>query len=384
MLLPVIIFFEILCLYLINQKNETSDITSSVAYEKCLVNKDNGQRLQCWEDLIDSVLNKEGLDQAFILVGDLFEKDRQFASNCHSFAHKTGEFAYDLYSGNKQFSLTAKTSYCGYGFYHGFMEKLLNTTDDLDQARSFCEFADAQLAKKTIDAKGACYHGIGHGAVDGEDPRSRGNAIDTVNPGLQLCEKVSVSRDQLFRCTSGAFNALEILMSQGQSGLGLNGKDPFWICRFQPEKYKRPCYTQMVVAAKNVAHQDFIKTAEFIDTIVEDDFAIETLEALAVEKVNSPNRDYSEMIGFCRGLKQRFKLPCIKAYGEGFLKYGPPQTEYIEAIKFCSSELLSESEHKICFGRALSLLRNLYTVGKSEEICNTVEEKYRWNKCVYQ
>lgn len=349
----------------------------------------DSKKLQCFENLIDSILKNQGLSQAFEILAELFQSDPLFAAECHSFSHKLGEKTYRLFSEDKDFQLSEKSSYCGYGFYHGFMETLLQKTGDMNEARRFCEYADRQLKKTTSDAGGACYHGIGHGSVDGSDPETRGNPEAMVEPGLKLCEMVSNDENppprygKLFRCVSGAFNALEILIDSNKYKLSPNTEDPFWICRLQPDRYKEACYTQFVVAVIHVTGGDFEKSASIISPIPEDDFAIPTLQALVVERARKETTDYSQTINFCRKLSNRFQIPCISAYGEGFLKYGPPQQEYVEAVKFCGSNQLKEEEKKACFARVLSLLRIWYTAEKSKDICQGVDQKYRWQDCQY-
>lgn len=339
---------------------------------------------QCWQNLMESTLNSQGLDQAFVLMDQLFKSERAFASDCHDFAHVLGEKAYQLFSINQQFNLPDKTSYCGYGFYHGFMEKLLHSKGSLDQARDFCKYAGEKLNQQNADAEGACYHGIGHGAVeDVTDPKLFGNPQTIIQPSLDLCEKVSDSEDKLFRCTTGVFNALEIVTSQGKYNLSLNKEDPLWVCRTQPNKNKRACYTQMVIAVMNVTKDDFAKSAKILDTIPEDDLAKESLSGLVVELVRLDRTDYGQTIIFCRKLGSRFHLACITGFGEGFLKYGPPQKEYVKGLDFCSANLLTDQEKSACFSRILPILRIWYTVEKAQQICKSVESKYQWNNCQY-
>lgn len=344
----------------------------------------DGQKLQCWDDLMDYTLEREGLDSAFVLMDNLFQSEPTFVANCHGFAHKLGEKAYTYFATNQQFSLPNKTSYCGYGFYHGFMEKLLHSKGTLDQARAFCKQAGDQLKNQNADAQGACYHGIGHGAVeDVTDPKLYGKPQAIIQPSLDLCEQISDSEDKLFRCVTGVFNALEIVTTQGRYNLSLNRQDPLWFCRTQPENYKRACYTQMVVAVMHISGNDFVKAAEIINTIPEDNWAKESLSGLVVELVRLGRIDYQETINFCRDLSARFHLPCITGFAEGFLKYGPPQSEYIKAVDFCSSPLLAGEEREACFGRILPILRIWYSAEKSTQICLSVEEKYRVGRCQY-
>lgn len=351
--------------------------------------RDSKDSKNCYEELIDATLQTKGLKEAFETLANLFEKDSNFASDCHDFTHKLGEKAYFMFSEKKEFSLSEKSSYCGYGFYHGFMETLLQKTADMGEARKFCEYADSQLKKTTSDAGGACYHGIGHGAVDGSDPRSWGDPQEMIKNGLALCELVSNDENptprygKLYRCASGVFNALEILSTSNQYKLSLNKKDPFWVCKSQPEEFKEACFTQFVVAVMVLNNNDFTKSARIIDTINENNFAIPSLQALAVELVKHGKTDYQQTLDFCHSLSVRFQTPCITAYAEGFLKYGPPEKEYVEAIKFCKFNLLKDYEKSACFEKVLSLLRIWYTADKSQSICKGVDEKYRWQNCQY-
>lgn len=341
-------------------------------------------KVKCWEDLMDQTLENKGLDKAFVLMDTLFQTEPGFAKDCHGFAHLLGEKAFDLFSSNKNFNLSSKTSYCGYGFYHGFMEKLLHSKNDINQARAFCKYAGDTLQNQTPDAEGACYHGIGHGAVeDVTDPKLFGNPKAIIQPSLDLCEKVSQTEDKLFRCVTGVFNALEIVTTQGKYQLSLNREDPLLICRTQKETYKRACYTQMVIAVMHVTQDDFVKSAQILDTIAENDWAAESLSGLVVELVRLGKVDYQQTIAFCRKLSARFRLPCITGFGEGFLKYGPPQNEYVKAVDFCSSALLTDNEKRSCFNRVLSILRIWYTAEKSTQICKEVDQKYQWNRCIY-
>lgn len=339
---------------------------------------------QCFENVIDSVLKRDGLTETFELMSRLYTSDPLFATECHSYSHKLGEKTYDLFSKNKTVALSDKSSYCGYGFYHGFMESLLHKTTNIKKAQEFCAYAGKALRAKTSDAEGACYHGIGHGIVADEPVRSAwGNAQKVIQPGLSLCEKVSNTPSKLFRCTSGAFNAYEVLATQKQYNLSHNENDPFAVCRNQPERYKLACYSQLSVVAIRASKNDFSRAVAFTDSIPEDPYAISAMTSIVVEKSRQKNTSNEEKITFCRNLKTRFQIPCIQALPEGLLKYGPPQKEYIKAVEFCSFSFLTPSEKNACFNKVLSILRNFYTVEKSQEICQSVEKDYQINNCNY-
>lgn len=356
----------------------------AVGSSPCNEYADTSERPQCWQRIMQQHLRENDLDAAFAALDEFTKQNPTQLGDCHGLAHEIGEQAFQLFNQNKDFALSPKTSYCGYGFYHGFMETLVHATNDMAQARAFCDYADAKLKYFIADAGGACIHGIGHGSVDDvPDPLAWGNMQAIVQPALDLCERMTQNQDELFRCASGAFNALEILSDSEKYKLSADHNDPFSICRKQPEKYKRACYTQFLVVAMLVADNDFTRAARFVDTIPENAYAKETLAGLAVERVRLQKTDYKETIAWCRSLSARFYTPCITGFAEGFLKYGPPQTEYVKAVDFCASQLLSESERGPCFERVLSILRNFATVEKAREICTSVKPQYQYNNCRY-
>jgi len=362
-----------------------SEIAAVTNFDQtCGDTADVGKNLQCWQEIISQQLQANNLDNAFTALHAFTKQNPTQLGNCHGLVHEIGEQAFKLFNERKDFALSPKTSYCGYGFYHGFMEALVHTTNDMTQARAFCDYADEKLKTFIADAGGACIHGIGHGSVDDTpDPSRWGSMQKILEPALGLCERISADESQLFRCTSGAFNALEILSDSGKYKLSPNQKDPFLICRNQPEKYKRACYTQFLVSAMQVANNDFLRTAQFIDTIKEDAYAKETLAGLSVERARLQETDYTATVSWCRTLANRFRISCITGFAEGFLKYGPPESEYIKAIDFCASMLLSEKEQKLCFDRVLAILRNFYTIAKSREICLSVKKQYQLHNCEY-
>lgn len=354
---------------------------------------DNSEKSVCRQKSIETVLEKNGLTDAFELIDKFYREDASFASECHGHVHALGEKAYTLFAQNADFAISPKSSYCGYGFYHGFMTALLHTSNDIEQAREFCKFAGENLKETTSDAEGACYHGIGHGAVEDEPPVGAfGDAKKIAAPNIALCERISAGdKNKLFRCTTGVYNGLEILMSGNRNGLSLNTEDPMWFCATQKDEYeyRGGCYTQMLVAAINVAGQknqggDIFKTTlPYVNAITNDSYARETLVSLVVEMARTDTYGFDEALIYCRALPARLYTSCITAYPEGFMKYGPPGNEHEKALEFCGYKSLSGSEKSVCYGRVLSILRLFYTAEKSRTICLLVPQEYQYNECIY-
>lgn len=345
-----------------------------------------GSKIQCWQAKINTTLEQNGLDKAFDVLADLYNSDSDFAVSCHGFTHTLGQKAYELFSQNKPFSLTPKVSYCGYGFYHGFMEAMYQSTGNLAGAGKFCRDIGEKLKEQTFDARGACYHGIGHGITDPHDARYQDKPQAMIDAGLKTCEKVSENQSDLFRCATGVYNATEILMSSRQYGFSIDPENPLGICNKQKIQYKSACYQNMVPPLLAVNAGDLEKSALSAEKIPEDENAVLTVNAIMVEAAhqNSPTaKNVSKYITFCRSLQNRLEQTCINSLSEGLMKYGPPQNEYKEAVAFCSSDLLSAQEKSGCYSRILSILRIWYSVDKSREICQSVDTKYQWQNCQY-
>ncbi len=339
-----------------------------------------GQTPQCWQKQIDAALKDKGLDAAFSLLADFYQTQPAFAQECHAYAHTLGQKAYQLFAQKKDVALSAKSSYCGYGFYHGFMETLLQTSGDIQEAKDFCAYAGKQLSGQTTDAEGACYHGIGHGAVDGSNPTAWGSAEKIMAPAMQMCQSVAGQDTsefgKLYRCVSGAFNAIEILSGDPKYRLEQIKKDPFYICPGQPENFLEACYTNMLPAVLRFTKADFIKSAKLVQAIAEkkvNSVRPQVMLSLFHEwirlNLNKPDYGAAEGLKICRSLNADMRLPCVEGLSGGHMKYGQPQQEYVKALAFCASKILQADERQACYAFILPRLPVWYSPEKSKEIC---------------
>jgi plastocyanin len=341
--------------------------------------------LTCWGNLMNQTLADKGLDAAFDLMANLYTTNPDFAEQCHTFAHTLGQDAYKEYAAHKDVELSTKATYCGYGFYHGFMESLLADTGSPQQAQDFCAYVGKKLNAQTTDAEGACYHGIGHGTVDGGDAAAWGNAQAMLDPGIKICQLVAgedkTEFGKMYRCVSGAYNALQILADDPKYKLTQIQKDPFYICPSQPKQFWEACYTNMLPEVLTFTKGDFIKAAKIVEAIPkENPDVIRPQVMLSVFhewiRINLTQQDYavSNGIKICRSLDSDMQLPCIEGLSGGHMKYGEPQQEYVKALGFCKSDLLKQDEQSTCYGYILPRLRIWYSVEKTAEICSKVPQ----------
>lgn len=366
----VIVAVQGIYLFFLTSQRESS-VHVDALVSACRMSSSPGQ---CWSDAIDVVMEKKGIGAAFESVALLYDTEPSFGEGCHSFTHKVGAEAYKRFAQKQDFAISPKTAYCGYGFYHGFMETLLQDSGDFEQARKFCAYVDEKLADMTPDANLQCYHGIGHGTVNDHNRKDWGNERALIRPALEICEQVSKTILQLYRCASGVFNGIAIFYIEGEYGLVLKKDDPLWVCREQKKEYQQACYGNMNVALLAMTQQDFLKAARFIEKIIPDDEAIKAIRYLAAPFGAQRQRqtNFVSEINDCRSLQSRLRLTCIQGFSFGMLEHGPPGNEYIKPLEFCGLKDLDESEQKACFDYIFSYLGIWYPKEKAEHICTTV------------
>ena len=354
-----------------------------LAIKNLCTGNDINQEL-CWQETVRELLSKKGISETFNYLETNSKTDGKFAAACHGLAHEIGKEAYQIYKNSHDGAFSAKAFYCGYGFYHGFMEALLIDTKDISMAQEYCKLAQEKLNGYTVDAAGACYHGIGHGLVgDVPSPETWGNPQAVVQPGLDICSQIFKNKQDLFRCASGAFNALEIHEGSKLYGLEYDENDVFSICKQQKEEFKRSCYPQFVVPLLKMKKNHIEKAVFYIQELPEKIYIPETMGAAIVEWARLTPQDISGIMKLCRSVYSQYHLSCVEYAVSGYLKYGVPGQEYLGAMRYCGDNQNTEEEKKVCYGHFLDLLRNLYDVSRSTQICNQVPEKYRARACIF-
>jgi len=377
----IVLFFGVMAVFSVLHKKAGGTIEAISIDGACKEYADISHRLQCWQHIIQQQLHNNNLDAAFAALDAFIKQNPSELGSCHGLTHQIGQEAFKLFNQNKDFALSPKTSYCGYGFYHGFMEALVHTTNDMRQARGFCKYVGDRLRSQIPDAEYACYHGIGHGVVDGSDPRTYGDPHALIAPGLKLCAAVSSNDIERDRCASGVFNSLAIMYANGEYKLVVDSKDPYGICRaYTDPSFKKPCYEEMNTLVMKLGDFDFQKSARFTQIIPEDLYAklaVQSLAGYAASAVRG--KAYTQYIDDCHALQKRLHIPCIKGFAAGLVEFGVPEKEYVEAISFCASDVLAEEEKNACFARILPYLSSLYSKTKMEQVCSQIAAPYRIN-----
>ena len=333
----------------------------------------------CWERMVQDTVQKQGIDPALTLISTLYNSSPSFTASCHGYAHKIGEQAYRLFVRKIPFAVTDKTKYCGYGFFHGFLEYLLNGTKDLTLARAFCDKLGVDMPK--TGARGNCYHGIGHGMSDPHDPSLDGDAQTTATRALNVCEKVTGVKsgsNESESCIGGVFNETARDFYEQRRGLKLDNDDPLAFCRDQEKVFQPICYYEFAMTLRQATRDDYPKAFRMVSAIEDDENAGQAVKALASILVSDITKyDPVAGLGYCHGLRESLRVPCFRGITVGYVQHGQPEKEYIVALQFCHHPLLKTEERKMCYQYILNDLRSMYTEEKYSTICKSVDVEYQ-------
>lgn len=340
----------------------------------------------CYRDRINDVLVHRGIAVSFDVLAAVYDADPGFAGMCHAETHELGKAAYAQFHRTGKVGLSSKASYCGYGFYHGFMEALLGEISDLSEARAFCKYAGTQVSTPPDYAEGACYHGIGHGVTDGYDPTLWGDARRMAAPGLALCGKLASAQDEWKRrCASGVFNSIAVLHRDPKYKLTTD--NPFTLCNASYTTLeKEACYDQMNTLATFMAEGNLSNSMAYTEKIVDTKYrriAVKGIAAFYVQVLKSAKKTVSpkEASEVCGVLDLPFRDECIKGLADGIMEFGTPGAQYQEILALCRALDFSVDLQSACFSRLYKLSEIFYSENKVRMICREIPEQHQGAEC---
>ncbi len=334
----------------------------------------------CFDNLIRQTVLTKGIDAAYALFQQSYDSGNQ-QRGCHWTAHRIGEAAYDLYKQNKDFKITFATSYCAYGFYHGFMEKLLRDDPDPKKALAFCDEVEKQLGTMGL---WNCYHGIGHGYTeDPPDPLTTGNFNAMIAPGIKMCEFL-FGKDfrNLNLCLTGVFTVPTGFADQHKYGLSIDPKDPFAYCKDQPYRYWKACYGEFAAKLDHILNWNLSKLPAITNSLP--DPKLQRLVTWVVPSVmmarDIMKPDQSSYITGCRdNFAGRLRQICWGGTILGFFAQGEPEKQYLKVIDFCNSDAWqTDEERTFCWGEGFRQMRTNYPLDKVKQICPEAPSKYHY------
>jgi hypothetical protein len=356
--------------YLLYDFVKSKSVSKNVATVDCNVS-------DCWDEEITQLLDRGGVSLVFERLPQKYSTP-DFSGQCHGYVHLIGEKAYLLFSDGIDLRLSENTSHCGYGFYHGFIEALIiNSGKDYHVARNFCDYVKTTMSEKSRASLQACFHGFGHGIVDGYYIPENGDARVLIEDGLTICEEVGRTDFEIDLCNSGVFNSLSIIEGNPDNSIVWEDNDPYWICNtYEQHTIKKPCYEEMNTLTMRYAQGNFAKALSFamkIDDIKYRQLAVQSLSGFYASF--KPNTE--DVISKCLSLTADVKNYCITGFIGGMLEFGTPKNEYIEAFSFCDSTKLSDIDKLTCYKRIAGGALDIYSPETHRTVCQKITERFQ-------
>lgn len=233
-------------------------------------------RAACWEGEFATIVEQSGIDKAFEALAVLHSEDPVFREVCHDVTHYIGEIAYNAYQKDSETIVRPETSYCAYGFYHGFIETAIANEGSAayEAARNYCKELRSNPSLSSDQAKYlaqyACQHGVGHAAFDSIPSKYWGDAMNMAQQGVQICEDVFPEGRPLANCVSGVFNSLAIALNAKYYDIEHNESDPTYVCKQQKEIHKPLCFKEVVMhynPYKELPLEQFVLALEPLRTL---------------------------------------------------------------------------------------------------------------------
>ncbi len=337
----------------------------------------------CYTEHINEVLNHRGLKSALDLVAASYAVDPDVNGFCHSNMHDLGIAAYKEFAATNKIDLSPSASYCGYGFYHGFINAMMNDTGSLKQAVAFCSYVGKTLGGEQSYAEGSCYHGIGHGITDGTDVSAWGDMQKIAAPGLAICQQFASNDEFEARCASGVFNAIDVMYFDSKYKLDAHN-DPYALCRTASydANEKRSCYDQMNVIVAQISGHDMARTLVYAEAIQDPVYRHIAVQSNAGRVYAAPPYpEYPAAIAICNALSLDDRRPCMIGLIDGFMEFGLPGKEYERALSFCGQSQLSKDQTADCYKQVTVYAQGIYSPALQQRICSQIPASYRPALC---
>jgi hypothetical protein len=342
-----------------------------------------GNKQQCWENDIQTALDTKGVDGAFTVFKNFYETDPQFASGCHVFSHLIGEKSYDQFVNNETFHLSPQMQLCGYGFFHGFMETLLIKSGDITLARDFCARVGKELTGEIPAAMNACYHGIGHGAVDGGDPRSWGDPVALITPAISLCDRVGDNDFHKYLCGTGVFNGISVASANGEWGLKPSKDTVFKLCEAMTSPlYKKACYEQINTLVYFLAGSDKREALAIVDTVTEPEYYDSALFGVTsvFSHYDMTDDEFAEITGMCNALTAEKRTACFNGFVSALVEYGPLGKEYEVALHYCDIADMHTADKENCYEKVALNTSFIFAPQQMVGVCDAIAQRVSLTK----
>ncbi len=344
--------------------------------------KNESEKINCWFVIIQKVFIEQGTEEAFTVFEKINNDYDVFANTgCHRHAHRVGDLSYYYdYLDHKDLRKTEfpkNAVACGYGFYHGFFEHLIQDNPDPDFVTETCEYMRENLYEVAPAISQTCYHGSGHGFVLAELDKITESKLWTetqfTSQPLQQCERLAqATLSEISECRQGVYNVLADWMADKEYGLSYNADEPFAFCDTQLFEHQYDCYYEMAQKIGIITEFSPLKSLVVAEKALRKDLQQLILDvAIAGLVQHNPKGDQSEILNECRLMPENFGLVCFKSIVSGLIEHNPINDDFASAFGFCARKDLLIHETEACYGILALKLERFYTKNEIEIACQS-------------
>ena len=331
---------------------------------------------KCALDKLRIVVKSKGIDSGF----DFFKNSQAVNSSaCHGLAHEFGRMVFNQAVLGNRPPLTDETSFCEYGFWHGFLNAYIERDKKSDTGRiqKICQDMDAKDMSPGRLIGWNCWHGLGLGAV-GDPPQISvwGNPQKMAESGFPLCEKIGTDKRQVSACVEGIFHSMITYMMLKQYKLSFSPDDPLALCRIQ-KKYQRECYAQLAPQTSGFVFTLLIHNPGILSGLSPEnrDLYVRSASVARIRSQLAQPGYIDNFISDCHAMPFELQSSCLNAGVLGIFIKGTPD-EFKAPLSFCASAKLSDTEKIDCYSAFGQSLKNRYPDLSSQKICSSVENVY--------
>lgn len=344
------------------------------------------EQIDCIYRVIEDELHRGGIAPAMDAFASAYASFNSFASTgCHRHAHRVGDMAYyGIYFGIRDLSkmdFPQETTACGYGFFHGFMEHLIQDNPDPAFVTDVCEGLRERYETRMRDIAIICYHGSGHGFTLAHAEVLRrdkwGDIVAFATKPTLLCEELyRASENEKEDCRQGVFNVIVDWMEDEEYGFRYDTEKPFGSCDLLKTGWLHACYYEAAQKLGLLSPGNPRGIARVVNGVANANDELKRM-AFAVgvagiiqQTIVEKRGGYAEPLALCGELNQFFFDACVLALAWGLFEHGMPQEEYRNVLHLCAEQLVEERGMRgACYKYAADRLPRFYESSRIASIC---------------
>ena len=346
-------------------------------------NMSGSRQVDCVYRLINKELQTKGIESGMDLFALAYNRFVSFSgTGCHRHAHRVGDMVYyENYlqnGGLENIVFSQNTTACGYGFFHGFIEHLVQDRPVPRFVTDTCSYLDEKYGETMGDIRIICYHGSGHGFMLNHIERVSAGEWGKVNSFVEepitYCEQLpDANHIEMEECFQGIFNILADWMEDEEFGFDYDEYNPFGVCGEVGEKYRHACNYELAQKLGGIVENDPVQVYE-VAIRVEDRKFREVVFGVAVagiiQQTINDGLGYEWVLDRCNDLADDFFEICISSTVNGLFEHGEPQNEYRIPLRLCTENAIVNRGLGLMCHKAISdRLRRFYEPSRIDKIC---------------